>query len=86
MGAAAVCAGQQAGEEGFWQAHDILYRHQTALRGPDALGRILDFLDEAGLDRDRLGACIRDPGTAAALEANNRVAGSGSCGERPPSW
>jgi protein-disulfide isomerase len=74
MGAGAVCAAAQGGEDGFWKTHDILYRHQTALRGPDALGRMLDFMGEAGLDRGAMEACIRDPATAATLEENNRVA------------
>jgi protein-disulfide isomerase len=74
MGAASECAGRQAGEDGFWRAHEVLYRHQGALRGEDALDRLLVWLAEEGLDADRLRACIRDPATAAALQANNRVA------------
>jgi protein-disulfide isomerase len=74
MGAAAECAGRLVGEEAFWRAHDILYRHQAALRGADAQDRLLDWLAEGGLDRRRLEACIRDPATAATLDANNRVA------------
>lgn len=74
MGAAAVCAGEQAGDEGFWMAHDVLYRHQAALRGGDALDRALSWLAEAGLDRDRLRACVTAPSTAAILEENNRMA------------
>jgi protein-disulfide isomerase len=74
MGAAAECAGRLVGEDGFWRAHDILYRHQAALRGADAQDRLLDWLAAEGLDRRRIEACIRDPATAATLEANNRVA------------
>lgn len=74
MGAAAECAGQAAGADGFWRAHDILYRHQTALRGPEALDRMLGFLADEGFDPDQLNACIREPATVATLEANNRVA------------
>jgi protein-disulfide isomerase len=75
MGAGAVCAGTLGGDDAFWRAHDALYRHQGALRGPDALDRMLGLLGDAGLDRRRLAACIRDPATADALEANNRLAG-----------
>jgi protein-disulfide isomerase len=74
MGAAAVCAAAQAGDEGFWRAHDVLYRHQAALRGPEALDRILEWLAGEGLDPQRLNACVRDPATAGILEANNQVA------------
>jgi protein-disulfide isomerase len=74
MGAAAECAGSLAGDEGFWRAHDLLYRHQTALRGADALDRMLGWLAEAGFDRAQVDRCIRDPATAGALEANNLVA------------
>jgi protein-disulfide isomerase len=74
MGAAAECAGQAEGADGFWRAHDVLYRHQTALRGPEALDRMLAFLAEEGFDREQLNACIREPATVATLEANNRVA------------
>jgi protein-disulfide isomerase len=74
MGAAAECAGRLEGDAGFWRAHDVLYRHQSALRGADALERMLGWLAEEGLDRRRVEACIRDPATAAALQANNRVA------------
>jgi protein-disulfide isomerase len=74
MGAGAVCAGQLAGPEGFWRAHDVLYRNQGALRGADAYERMLDRLAETGLDRGRLAACVQSPSTAATLEANNEVA------------
>jgi protein-disulfide isomerase len=74
MGAAAECAGRMGGEEGFWEAHHILYRHQTALRGADALPRLLAAFREAGTDPDALERCLQDPGTAEALEANNRLA------------
>jgi protein-disulfide isomerase len=74
MGAAAVCAAAQAGEDGFWTAHDILYRHQAALRGPEALPRLLGWLAEAGLDPLRVETCVRDPATVAVLQANNELA------------
>jgi protein-disulfide isomerase len=74
MGAAAECAGRIAGDDGFWRAHELLYRHQTALRGADAFDRLLAWFDEAGFDRARIESCVREPGTASALEANNRVA------------
>lgn len=74
MGAAAVCAARIDGEDAFWRAHDVLYRHQGGLRGADVFERTLHYLGEAGLDRERLGDCIRDPETAAVLEANNRLA------------
>jgi protein-disulfide isomerase len=75
MGAAAVCAAEQGGEDGFWRAHDVLYRHQSALRGPESLDRMLGWLAAEGLDRNRLDGCIRSPTTAAALERNNQLAG-----------
>lgn len=74
MGAAAECAGRAGGDEGFWRAHEVLYRNQTALRGGDALERMVGWLAETGVDADRLQSCIREPGTAAAIEANNRAA------------
>jgi protein-disulfide isomerase len=74
MGAAAECAGRLGGDDGFWMAHDVLYRHQAALRGADALDRMLGWLAEEGLDPVQVQACIRDPATASALQANNRVA------------
>lgn len=74
MGAAAECAGRLGGDAAFWQAHDLFYRHQTALRGDDAYDRILGYLTEAGLDRGAIDACVRGPGTAESLEANNEVA------------
>jgi len=74
MGAGAECAGRFGGDEGFWRAHEVLYRHQTALRGADAMERMLGYLSETGLDAERVEACIREPSTAAALEANNQAA------------
>lgn len=74
MGAAAECAGRQAGADGFWRAHDIMYRHQAALRGEDALPRLLQWLGEAGLDAARIEACVQDPATVQVLQANNRLA------------
>lgn len=74
MGAAAVCAGEMAGSEGFWRAHDLLYRNQTALRGEDARPRLLTYLAEMGLDRDRVDACLDDASTARILAENTRLA------------
>lgn len=74
MGAAAECAGRLAGDDGFWRAHDLLYRHQTALRGNDAFERMMGWLAEAGFDPARIDACIREPDTAGTLDANNRLA------------
>jgi protein-disulfide isomerase len=75
MGAAGVCAADQGGTAGFWRAHEVLYSRQGALRGPDALERMLGWLADEGFDRQRLNACIRDPATAAVLERNNQLAG-----------
>ena len=74
MGGAAICAGKLAGAEGFWRAHDVLYRHQTALRGPDAMPRLLNYMAELGLDRQQVDACMRDPETAEILGRNNEIA------------
>jgi protein-disulfide isomerase len=74
MGAAAVCAADQAGEDGFWRAHAVLYRHQAALRGPEAPARILEWLAAEGMDASRLTRCISDPATAAVLQRNNQLA------------
>ncbi|MFW5951741.1 MAG: thioredoxin domain-containing protein [Gemmatimonadota bacterium] len=74
MGAAAECAADQGGGEAFWAAHDVLYRHQTALRGEDARPRLLDRLVEAGLDRDALDRCIDSPEIRERLIANTQLA------------
>jgi protein-disulfide isomerase len=74
MGAAAVCAAELGGAEGFWQAHDLLYERQTALRGDDTRARLLEWLPETGLDRDRLEQCLDDPATRDLLVSHTRTA------------
>lgn len=74
MGAGAECAAAQGGEERFWEAHDVLYEHQVALRGEDARPRLLDWLAELGLDRDALDRCMDDPATRERLQANTALA------------
>jgi protein-disulfide isomerase len=74
MGAAAECAADQGGAEAFWRAHDLFYSRQTALRGEDARPRLLDWMAEQGLDRDRLDACIDAPATRERLQTHNLAA------------
>ncbi|MGV9235010.1 Na+/H+ antiporter NhaA [Streptomyces nigra] len=45
-------AAEAAAQQGsFWEMHDLLFRHQTALTGPD----LLRYADELGLDVERFG-------------------------------
>lgn len=74
MGAAALCAADMAGPEGFWRTHDMLYTNQTALRGEDARPRLLGYLGELGFDEERIDACIDDPATASTLARHNELA------------
>jgi protein-disulfide isomerase len=73
MGVAAECAAREGGAEAFWEAHDVFYERQVALRGADARPRILDFLAEAGLDREALNACMSETGPRALLERHNQA-------------
>lgn len=73
-GAAAVCAAQHGDESAFWRTHDMLYTRQVVLRGGNARPQVLDWLEEIGLDRDLIEACMDDPSTMSALERNNQVA------------
>lgn len=74
MGAAAECAADQGGAEAFWRAHDLFYERQVALREEGARPRLLDWLEEQGLDRDALESCIESPEIQARLDAHNQVA------------
>lgn len=73
MGMAAECSAQLGGPEMFWRVHDLFYERQVALRGGDARVRMLEWLPELGLDRDRLAACMRAPETRALLDRNNEA-------------
>lgn len=73
-GAAAVCAAQHGDEDEFWRTHDLLYTRQVVLRGGNARPQVLDWLEENGLDRAEVEACMDDPATMATLERNNQVA------------
>lgn len=72
--AAAECAARHGDTETFWRAHDLLYARQVVLRGGNARPQILDWMEEMGLDRDAVDACMDDPETMALLERNNQVA------------
>lgn len=74
MGAAAVCAAELGGDDTFWRVHDVLYRNQTGLRGPDSRPRVLDLGERVGLDREDLDTCMADSATRQTLAANTRVA------------
>lgn len=73
MGAAAVCASELGGADAFWAVHDLFYERQTALRGADARPRLVEWVAELGVDRQRLEACIDAPSTRATLEMHNQV-------------
>lgn len=73
-GAAAVCAARQGDEDEFWRIHDRLYTRQVVLRGGNARPQVVGWLEENGLDRDAIEACMDDPATMATLERNNQVA------------
>jgi len=75
MGAVAECVAELGGSETFWRAHDLFYRHQAALRGPDARPRLLEYVTELGLSAERVDTCIDDPATRRKLGANNTAAG-----------
>ncbi len=73
MGVAAECVAREGGPEAFWKAHDVFYERQVALRGADARTRILDYLAEAGLDRDAVDACMDETGPRALLARHNQA-------------
>lgn len=73
MGLAAECSAQLGGPETFWKVHDLFYERQVALRGENARERMLEWLPELGLDRDRLDACMRAPETRQTLDRNNEA-------------
>lgn len=73
-GAAAECAARHGDDDEFWRTHDLLYTRQVVLRGGNARPQVLDWLEENGLDRDAIEACMDDPATMEALERNNQVA------------
>lgn len=73
-GAAAVCAARHGDEDEFWRTHDLLYTRQVVLRGGSARPQVVGWLEENGLDRDAIEACMDDPATMATLERNNQLA------------
>ncbi|MEA2589162.1 MAG: hypothetical protein QOH66_2089 [Actinomycetota bacterium] len=57
--AAAAAAEAAATQDRFWEMHDLLFRHQTALEDDDLQGYAAELeLDVARFDRDRTGAEI----------------------------
>jgi protein-disulfide isomerase len=64
---AAVCADQQGK---FWPMHDALFADPSAL-GDDGLR---DTAKRVGVDGERFAACMADPRTAAAVDADTRAA------------
>ncbi len=59
----AAVAARCAGEQGkYWQMHDILFSHQTALDAKN----LPDYAKQAGLDVGKFQACL-----ASGVEANN---------------
>jgi protein-disulfide isomerase len=63
----ALCAAR-AGR--FWQAHHLLFQHQSAwARLGDPTQFLLSLSDSAGLDRRPLIACLQDPAVRRAVEA-----------------
>lgn len=63
----AMCAAR-AGR--FWQAHDLLFRHQSAwARLPDPAPFLLSLADSAKVPRRALLSCLEDPAVRRAVEA-----------------
>ncbi len=64
----ATCAARQGR---FWQTHDALYLHQDAwARLPQPHDTLVALAQRAGVDRDKLNACIQR-GTAARSGAHS---------------
>ncbi|MCA9544418.1 MAG: thioredoxin domain-containing protein [Myxococcales bacterium] len=75
---AAECARQQGR---FWEMHDTLFDNRRRLKRPDLQG----YAQTLGLDPERFGACLDDPATKTAIQADiaaGRAAGVGGT----PMW
>lgn len=65
---AAECAGKQGK---FWPMHDLLFSRQGEWApSDDAPGRFESYAGSLSLDLPAFGRCIRDPATAAAVQAD----------------
>jgi protein-disulfide isomerase len=72
--AAAVAARCAAAQDRFWPYHDILFANQAAENsGAFTAGRLAAMADAAGLDRLAFDACVADPATASAVDAETAV-------------
>jgi protein-disulfide isomerase len=74
--AAAVCAAEQ---DGFWEYHRQLFLVQAEANqheneqlnvGRFTLDELVQYAEESGLDRQGFGACLEDPATLAAVQAD----------------
>lgn len=63
---AATCAGQQ---ERFWDYHDLLFKNQKALSGPD----LIDYAAQLELDSASFKSCINDEATVALVAMDAEV-------------
>jgi protein-disulfide isomerase/uncharacterized membrane protein len=58
---ASICAGQQGK---FWEMHDLIFDNQERL-SPSVLN---ELIVKAGLDKEAMDACIKDPATESQLQ------------------
>ncbi len=68
---AAECAGRQGK---FWPYHDILYDRQDAWTNDKAATFLAGYARELKLDEPEWNACLADPTTASAVDADARDA------------
>jgi protein-disulfide isomerase len=71
----ARCAYMQS-PAAFWQIHDSLFENQEYLSAANIWSRLVDFAQQAGLDKDVFKACMSSPEAQNAVGANVENAGT----------
>jgi protein-disulfide isomerase len=61
------CAYQQAGNDGFWKVHALIYDNQDAMTPETAYEKLLQLAADAGMDSSAMRACVADPKTAESV-------------------
>lgn len=68
---AAECAGRQGK---FWPFHDMLYDRQDEWTNSQVDTKLAAYAKELGLDLDAFNACLKDPATQKAIDADVKEA------------
>jgi protein-disulfide isomerase len=78
----ADCAGRQ-NQTAFWKFVDSIYDNQAAIAPENADTKLKELATAAGLDAQKLGACVADPQTAARVNKSIELGKSLDVGQTP---